>query len=88
MNAVEFKVPCEVCKHSTRKGQLWLGGTDWLLCPACEGTGEIVGREYRYTPKEKFVFVPGSRMRIERKMFLSKQQEEYDQSELVHVKTI
>lgn len=74
----EFRFRCPTCQFSTREGLLWLGGGDWLTCPTCDGTGVGKGVEYRYTPKEKLVFVPGSRMKVERKLFLPQHQAQHD----------
>lgn len=34
-------IPCPVCVQSTVNGRIWLGGTDWLECPQCDGSGKI-----------------------------------------------
>lgn len=69
---MKVDAPCFTCKGSTRKGLLWLGGGDWATCPTCEGTGVMKFNEYRYTPKERTVFVPGLRAHVERILYQPK----------------
>jgi len=36
---------CVACKDSDkmrgRRGQMWLGGNEWIICPNCNGTAEV-----------------------------------------------
>lgn len=56
---------CPTCAQSTRKGQLWLGGDDWLVCPDCDGTTVMEAVEERFTPVERTVLIPGLRSHVE-----------------------
>lgn len=66
---MRIKTPCLTCSGSTRKGMIWLGGTDWLECPNCiDGVMEV--HESRFTPKERTVFIPGLRPYTERQLHI------------------
>jgi len=65
---MRHEAECPTCADSARKGLLWLGGKDWVECPSCGGTAILQLNEYRYTPKERTVFVPGLRPHTERKL--------------------
>jgi hypothetical protein len=43
---------CPTCRHTEKgPGLLWLGGSDYVECPDCAGTGTFVMYERRITPK-------------------------------------
>jgi len=52
----DFKVRCGVCAKSVEPGWLWLGGGDYVQCPACTN-GYITGTEMRIEPTRK-IFLP------------------------------
>ncbi len=52
--------PCPTCLRSTRRGLLWIGGNDYVICPDCGGTGTFVCYEQRITPGRS-IQVPGQR---------------------------
>jgi DnaJ-class molecular chaperone len=46
--------PCTLCHGSTKKGHLWLGGSDYVQCPDCMGTGVVTFIETLVNPKRHF----------------------------------
>lgn len=57
---MRHQAPCPTCFHSTRRGLLWLGGSDWLECPTCETAGQITIHEQRFVPTERTISIPGA----------------------------
>lgn len=41
---------CPTCYGSLKKGHLWLSGADYLVCPDCGGTTQLVVYEQHITP--------------------------------------
>jgi hypothetical protein len=51
------RVRCSLCAGSMKKGQLWMGGRDYMDCPDCEGTGIFKYHEERVQPPPTRVFL-------------------------------
>lgn len=62
-----MKTACPTCVLSTRKGLLWLGGSDWTECPDCAGTGDVEIIAERFAPKERTVSLAGIGTFVERR---------------------
>lgn len=46
---------CPRCRDSQKPGHLWLRGSDYLMCPDCDGTTRFVMYEQRLTPPTRIV---------------------------------
>lgn len=58
----KFSVKCDQCQG---KGQLWLGGGDYLVCPQCEGRKTIEIHQHTMQARTRTVFIPGCKPHIE-----------------------
>jgi hypothetical protein len=50
-----IKLKCDFCKNSQVKGHLWLGGGDYVICPQCDGTQEVIMLECKVEPDKIFM---------------------------------
>ena len=58
-----LEIHCPDCRHSRKKGLLWLGGKDYVECPSCGGPsgghpGVLYMWERAITPPKHFI-MPG-----------------------------
>ncbi len=64
---MKLEAPCTTCIGTSRRGLLWLGGSDYLECPDCGGTGVMQMIAERFTPVERLVSMVGIGSLVERR---------------------
>ena len=62
-----MRLVCGLCASSHRPGLLWIGGSDYLECPDCNGTTKIEAVAERFTPFERLVSMAGVGSHTERR---------------------